>query len=77
MHTAKTTQEWPNQSPYLNSIKHLWRDLKIAVQRRSPCNLTELERICREEWEILPKYRCDRLVASYLRHEAVNAANGA
>ena len=41
-HTAKTMQEWlhdkslnvlewPSQSP----IKHLWRDLKIVVQRRS------------------------------------------
>ena len=27
-------------------LEHLWRDLKIAVQRRSPSNLTELERIC-------------------------------
>ena len=74
-HTAKTTQEWlrdkslnvfewPSQSPDLNPIKHLWRDLKIAVQQRSPSNLTELERICREEWEILPKYRCVKLVAS-------------
>uniref|UniRef100_A0A8C7VZW1 Aminotransferase class I/classII large domain-containing protein n=1 Tax=Oncorhynchus mykiss TaxID=8022 RepID=A0A8C7VZW1_ONCMY len=34
-----------------------WRDLKIAVQRCSPSNLTELESICREEWEKLPKYR--------------------
>uniref|UniRef100_A0A8C7DMP6 Adhesion G protein-coupled receptor B2 n=1 Tax=Oncorhynchus kisutch TaxID=8019 RepID=A0A8C7DMP6_ONCKI len=30
-------------------------DLKIAVQLRSPFNLTELERNCREEWEKLPK----------------------
>jgi hypothetical protein len=30
-------------------------------------NLTELERICREEWEKLPKYRCAILVASYPR----------
>ena len=54
-HTAKTTQEclrdkylnvleWPRQSPDLNPIEHLWRDLKIAVQQRSPSNLTELER---------------------------------
>jgi hypothetical protein len=62
----------------LNQIKHLWRDLKIAVQRCSPSNLTELERICREEWEELPKYRCAKLVASYPRRlEAVIAAKGA
>jgi transposase len=41
--------DWPSQSPDLNPIKHLWRKLKIAVQRRSPSNLTELKRICREE----------------------------
>jgi hypothetical protein len=62
-HTAKTTQEWlrdkslnvlewPSQSLDLNQIEHLWRDLKTAVQ---PSNLTELERICREEWEKLKK----------------------
>jgi transposase len=47
----------------LNPIEHLWRALKIAVQRGSPSNLTELERICREEWEKLSKYRCAKLVA--------------
>ena len=67
--TAKTKQEWLldkslnllewlSQSPDMNLIKHLWRDLKISVQRNSPSNLTELERICRDELEKLPKYRC-------------------
>ena len=56
--------EWPSQSLDLNTIEHLWRDLKIAVQRCTPSNLTELERICREEWEKLPKYRCAKLVVS-------------
>ena len=64
-HTAKSTQdwlrdkslnvlEWPSQSPALNLLEHLWRDLTIAVQRCSPSNLTEPERICREEWENSP-----------------------
>jgi hypothetical protein len=45
------------------------------VQCRSPSNLTQLERICREEWEKLPKYRCAKLVASYPRRlEGVIAA---
>ena len=73
-HTAKTTQEWlrdkspkvlewPSQRPNMNPIEHLWRDLKIVVQQLSPSNLTELERICREEWEKSPKYKCAKLVA--------------
>ena len=62
----------------MNPIKHLWRDLKIAVQQCSPSNLTELERICREEWEKFSKFRCARLVASYPRRlEAVIADKGA
>uniref|UniRef100_A0AAZ3SEK2 Tc1-like transposase DDE domain-containing protein n=1 Tax=Oncorhynchus tshawytscha TaxID=74940 RepID=A0AAZ3SEK2_ONCTS len=55
--TSLNGLEWHGQSPDLNPIKHLWRDLKIAVQQRSPSNLTELERICREDWEKLLKYR--------------------
>ena len=88
-HTAKTTHEWlqdkslnvlewPSQSSDLNPIEHLWRDLKIAVQRRSPFNLTKLERSCGEEWEKLPKYRCAKLVALYPRRlDSVIAAKGA
>ena len=67
-HTAKTMQEWLqdkslnflewcSQNPDLTPIEHLWRDLKIVMQQCSPSSVTELERICREEWEKLPKYR--------------------
>jgi hypothetical protein len=48
------------------------------VQRSSTSNLTELERISREEWEKLPKYRCGKLSASYLRRlKAVITAESA
>ncbi len=60
-----TVLEWPSQSPDLNPIEHLWRDLKMAVQQRLPSNLTELERICKEEWQRIPKSRCEKLVASF------------
>jgi hypothetical protein len=36
--------EWPSQSPDLNPIGNLWKDLKIAVHCHSPSNLTELEK---------------------------------
>ncbi|XDV28874.1 hypothetical protein PO909_032071 [Leuciscus waleckii] len=52
-----TVLEWPSQSPDLNPIEHLWRDLKMAVHQRLPSNLTELERICKEEWQRIPKSR--------------------
>ena len=73
-HTAKTTQEWirdkslnvlewPSQIPDLNPIKHLWRDLKIAVQQRSPSNLTELEMGSAEKnGRNSPKYSCAKLL---------------
>ena len=74
-HTAKTMQEWlwdkslnvlewPSQSLDLNPFNCLWRDLKIAVQQRSPSKLTELERICTEEFAKRPKYRCAKHLAS-------------
>jgi transposase len=71
----RSVLEWPSQSLDLNPIEHLWRDLKKAMQQHSPTNLTEIERICREEWEKLSKYRCAKLVVSYPRRlEAVIAA---
>ncbi|KAG2455820.1 TCB1 transposase, partial [Polypterus senegalus] len=87
-HTAKISKEWlhdnsvnvlewSSQSPDLNPIEHLWRDLKMAVHRRFPSNLTVLERCCKEEWAKLAKDRFAKLVASYSKRlEAVIAAKG-
>jgi hypothetical protein len=59
----------------LNPIENRWKDLKIAVLHRSPSNLTELEKICKEEWEKIPKSRCEKLIQTHpRRHKAVIAA---
>ncbi|KAG2466723.1 TCB1 transposase, partial [Polypterus senegalus] len=88
-HTAKISKEWlqdnsvnvlewPSQSPDLNPIEHLWRDLKMTVYRRFPSNLMKLVRCCKEECAKLAKDRCAMLVASYSKIlEAVIAAKGA
>ena len=59
-HTAKATLEGfkgkhvnvlerPSQSPDLNPIENLWSDLKIAVHKRKPSNLKDLEQLFKEE----------------------------
>lgn len=57
--------QWPSMSPDLNPIEHLWRDLKIAVARRHPSNLRDLEQFVKEEWSKIPSERCKKLVDGY------------
>ncbi|CAJ0946106.1 unnamed protein product, partial [Ranitomeya imitator] len=46
--------EWPSQSPDLNPIGNLWRELKVRVAKRKAKNITALEEICMEEWANIP-----------------------
>ncbi len=84
-HTAKSTKEWlkkkhtkvlkwPSQSPDFNPIENLWRKLKVRVTKRHPRNLTDLERICKEEWDKIPP-EIPNLVANYKKHLTSVIAN--
>ncbi len=67
--------EWPNQSPDLNSIDNLWRELKVRVAKRQPQNLNDLERICKEEWDKIPPEMGVNLVANYKKRLTSVIAN--
>ena len=64
-HTAKTTQEWlrdNSECPWVTRTQsNISGESSVCSNTRHP----ELERICREEWEKLSKYRCAKLVVSY------------
>ena len=87
-HTAKTTQEWlrnksqcpsvAQPAPRLEPDQTSFERPENSCAAMLPIQRAGLERICREEWEKLPKYRCAKLVASYPRRlEAVIASKGA
>ena len=67
--------EWPSQSPDLNPIENLWRELKLRVAKRQARNLQNLERICKEEWAKIPPGICANLVTNYKKRLTAVLAN--
>ncbi|CAJ0928417.1 unnamed protein product [Ranitomeya imitator] len=79
-HTAKKTKawfkrqkikvlQWPSQSPDLNPIENLWKELKIKVHMRHPKNLDNLEKICMEEWAKITPETCAGLIRVFAPEE--------
>ncbi len=75
-HTARATKEWlrknhfkvlewPSQSPDLNPIENLWRELKLHVAQRQRQNLKDLEKTCMKEWAKISAAVCANLVKNY------------
>ncbi len=71
-HTTKATKEWlkrnyikvlewPSQSPDLNPIENLRKELKVRVAKCQHRNLNDLEMICKEEWDKIPPEMCANL----------------
>ncbi len=60
--------EWPSQSPDLNPIENLRRELKLCVAQRQPQNLKDLEKTCMEDWAKIPAAVCANLVKNYRKH---------
>ncbi len=57
--------EWPTQSPDLNPIENLWRELKLHVAQWQPQNLKDQEKTSMEEWAKIPSAVCANLVKNY------------
>ncbi len=87
-HISKSTQKqfsdhhlkvmkWPSQSPDLNPIENLWKELKTHVHKRRPHNIEELKAFTVEEWSNIPPETCNKLVDGYKKRLiAVIAAKG-
>ena len=85
-HTARATKEWLRkkhlkvlewlcQSPDLNPIENLWRELKVRIAQRQPRNLKDLEKVCMEEWAKIPAAVCANLVKNYRKRMISVIAN--
>ena len=67
--------EWSSQSPDLNPLENLWRELKIRVAQQQPTNLKDLEKSCKEEWAKPPAGISKNLVTNYMNRQAAVFTN--
>lgn len=69
--------KWPSQSPDLNPIEHLWKELKIKIGAVKCSNKTILWEKVQEEWKNISQERIETLIQSMpKRCAAVIASKG-
>ncbi|KAI1000961.1 hypothetical protein K3495_g7234 [Podosphaera aphanis] len=61
--------DWPAQSPDLNPIEHLWKELKrrLGAYYEPPKGVGELWQRVQREWALIPASTCRNLVESMPR----------
>jgi len=68
---------FPAQSPDLNPIEQLWRDLKIRVNKRNPRTIEQLKEFIKEEFFSTDRRYLEKLINSMpARLKAVIKARG-
>lgn len=52
--------EWPAQSPDLNPIENLWREVKLAIKDKNPKNKNDLSGQWLKRHGRIPQFRPDK-----------------
>lgn len=58
---------WPFQSPDLNPIENLWREVKVPLRGVKASNNNALWTLVKASWEDIPPKTCQKLVDSMPR----------
>ena len=56
--------KWPSQSPNVNPIEHLWKDLKVSLANKKTKHKQALWNAVQEAWKAIPYERCRRFFDS-------------